>query len=130
MNDGELLNWLTGATPTQFVVGVAVLIFGTQKILSAENVEKSLGGLFLPVKWLHSKRQSAADKSVEAVQSLREENLRINKELNRYHAWSLLATKRNRDLEVFITSQGLDIPPPSFVYLHEFEVKEDDGGGE
>lgn len=130
MDDEALFNWLTGASPTQFILGVAILIFGTQKILSVENVEKSLGGLLLPVKWLHQKRENAADKEVKIVHDLQEENMRLNKELERYHAWSLLAAKRNRDLEVFITSNGLSVPPPNFVYLHEFRLEEGDDEAE
>ena len=124
MNDEAILDWLTSATPTQFIIGVVILVFGTSKILSADNVEKSLGGLLLPVKWLHSKRAKAAEKQVQGVKDLKDENLRLNKELGRYHAWSLIAAKRNRDLEAFISANGLDIPPPKFVYLHEFEIEE------
>ena len=125
MNDEAILDWLTNATPVQFAVGVLILVFGTSKILSADNVEKSLGGLLLPVKWIYSKRSKAAEEQVQAVKKLKEENLRINKELGRYHAWSLVAAKRNRDLEAFISANGLEIPPPKFVYLHEFRVEED-----
>lgn len=124
MNDEAILDWLTGASPAQFAIGVLILVFGTSKILSADNVEKSLGGLLLPVKWIHSKRSKAAEEQVQGVKNLKEENLRINKELDRYHAWSLVAAKRNRDLEAFISASGLEIPPPKFVYLHEFRVEE------
>lgn len=126
MNDEAILDWLTSASPSQFILGVIILVFGTGKILSAENVEKSLGGLLLPVKWLHNRREKAAEAEINDIQRLKEDNLRLNREMERYHAWALLATKRNRDLEVFITANNMEVPPPEFVYLHEFKLEEDE----
>lgn len=126
MNDEAMLDWLTSASPSQFILGVIVLVFGTSKILSAENVEKSVGGLLLPVKWLHSRREKAAKEEVRGIQKLKEDNLRLNKEMDRYHAWSILATKRNRRLEAFIAANNLEVPPPEFIYLHDFKLEEDE----
>ena len=124
MNDEAILDWLTNASPSQFILGVIVLVFGTSKILSAENVEKSVGGLLLPVRWLHSRREKAAKEEISGIQKLKEDNLRLNKEMDRYHAWAILATKRNRRLEAFIVANNLEVPPPEFVYLHDFKLEE------
>ena len=122
MDDRAVIDWFVGASPLQFVLGVLVLVFGTQKILSADNVEKSLGGLLIPVKWLHKKRQAAAEREVSVVARLQKENLRLQKELERYHAWSIIATRKHRDMEAVLAANGLEIPPPPFVYLHAFKM--------
>lgn len=126
MEDEAIKDFLTGASPTQFLIGVFVLVFGTRKILSADNVEKSLGGLFLPVQWIHKKRQDAADEQVEVVAKLKKQNKANAAELDRYHSWSVLATKRIRDLESVIAANGIEVPPPPFIYLHEYRGDEED----
>lgn len=126
MDDEALRDFLTTTSPTQFLIGVFILVFGTRKILSAENVENSLGGLFIPFRWLHHKRQKAADEQVEAVAKLKKHNDHISVELDRYHSWSVLATKRIRDLESVLAANGVEVPPPPFVYLHEFRGDEEE----
>ena len=126
MSDEAVRNFLTTASPSQFLIGVLILVFGTRKILSAENVENSLGGLLLPVKWIHKKRDEAAEEHVAAVAKLKQENQRLSREIARYHDWSILATRRNRALESALAANGVDIPPPPFVYLHEFKDSEGD----
>ena len=126
MDDETLLDLLSTTSPTQFLIGVFVLVFGTRKILSTDNVEKSLGGLFIPVKWLHKKRQDAADEQVEAVAKLKKQNKQSAAELDRYHSWSVLATKRIRDLESVIAANDIEVPPPPFIYLHEYRGDEED----
>ena len=126
MDDEALRDFLANTSPTQFLIGVFVLVFGTRKILSADNVEKSLGGLFIPVQWLHKKRQDAADEQVAAVATLKKQSLETAAELDRYHSWSVLATKRIRDLESVIAANGIEVPPPPFIYLHEFRGDEED----
>lgn len=126
MEDEAIKDFLTGASPTQFLIGVFVLVFGTRKILSADNVEKSLGGLFLPVQWIHKKRQDAADEQVEVVAKLKKQYKANAAELDRYHSWSVLATKRIRDLESVIAANGIEVPPPPFIYLHEYRGDEED----
>lgn len=125
MDEEALRDFFTNASPSQFLIGVAILVFGTRKILSAENLEKSLGGLFLPARWLHKRRQAAADEQVAVVARLKKRNQDQLRELDRYHAWSVLATKRLRDLESVIVASGIEVPPPPFVYLHEFRGEED-----
>lgn len=126
MDDQAIKDFLTGASPTQFLLGVFILVFGTRKILSAENVEKSLGGLILPVRWMHRKRQDAADEQVAVVAKLKERNLEQSIELERYHSWAVSATKRIRDLESALAASGVDVPPPPFIYLHEYKGDEED----
>ncbi len=126
MEDDAIKDFLTGASPTQFLIGVFVLVFGTRKILSADNVEKSLGGLILPVRWLHKKRQDAADEQVAIVAKLKKQSKANATELDRYHSWSVLATKRIRDLESVIAANGIEVPPPPFIYLHEYRGDEED----
>ena len=126
MDDEALRELLSNTSPTQFLVGVFILVFGTRKILSADNVEKSLGGLFLPVKWLHGKRQAAADEQVAVVTKLKKQNRAVSDELDRYHSWSVKATKRIRELESVLAANGVEVPPPPFIYLHEYKGDEED----
>jgi len=115
-------DWLTGTSSSQFLLGVLVLVFGTQKILSAENVQSSLGGLLLPVKWLHNRRKRAAEEKVAEVAAAKRERVAVEREIQRYHAWAMMTTKRVRELESVIAAHGIDLPPPPFVYLHEFQL--------
>lgn len=126
MDDGAIRDFLTDTSPTQFIIGVFILVFGTRKILSADNIEKSLGGLFIPVRWLHKQRERAADEQVAVVAELKQRYLDASAELSRYHSWSVLATKRIRDLESVIAANGVEVPPPPFIYLHEFRGDEED----
>lgn len=126
MDDGAIRDFLTDTSPTQFIIGVLILVFGTRKILSADNIEKSLGGLFIPVRWLHKQRERAADEQVAVVAELKQRYLDASAELSRYHSWSVLATKRIRDLESVIAANGVEVPPPPFIYLHEFRGDEED----
>lgn len=126
MDDVAIRDFLSGSSPAQFVIGVLVLVFGTRKILSSENIEKSLGGLFLPVRWIHKKRQKAADEQVAVVVKLKERNHELASELARYHSWAVLATRRIRNLESVIAANGVEVPPPPFIYLHEFKGDEED----
>lgn len=126
MDEEAIRDFLTSTSPTQFIIGVLILVFGTRKILSADNVEKSLGGLFLPVRWLYNQRQKAADDQVAAVARLKGQYLEAASELSRYHSWSVLATRRIRELESVIAANGVEVPPPPFVYLHEFRGDEED----
>lgn len=117
-------DWLLGATPSQFLLGVIVLIFGTQKILSAENVERSLGGLALPAKWLQRRREAEAEEKIAEVAQLRDALIEVQEELNRVHKWVLYATKRIRTLDSVLVANGVEIPPPDFLFLHEFGDRE------
>lgn len=126
MDDEAILDLLSNTSPIQFLIGVFVLVFGTRKILSTDNVEKSLGGLFIPVKWLHKKRQNAADEQVAAVAKLKQQSLETAAELERYHSWSVYATKRIRDLESVLAANGIEVPPPQFVYLHAYRGEKED----
>ncbi|OIR43197.1 hypothetical protein [Corynebacterium sp. NML120713] len=128
MTEQAIKAWFLDSSPSQFILGVLVLIFGAQKILSAENLEKSLGGLVLPVRWMHKRRQRAAEEEITTVQRLRAEVNRQAAEIARYHEWSIMATRRNQDLESTLTAHGVDIPPPNFVYLHEFGREKRDRG--
>lgn len=126
MDDTAIRDLLTGSSTTQFLIGVFVLVFGTQKILSAENLEKSLGGLLVPVKWIHKKRAKAAEEEASVVVRLKKENRQASRELARYHAWSLTAAERIRSLEVFLAANGLESPPPPFIHFHEYEEDDED----
>lgn len=130
MDDKAWLDWIGEAGPLQFTFGVIILVFGTQKILSADNLEKSLSGMFLPVKWLHKKRRIAAQREVSAAARLQKENEALQRELSRYHSWSLQATRKWREAESSLAAAGIELEPPAFVYLHKFtgdgEAEDDD----
>lgn len=125
MTEEALWDWMTTASPSQFFVGVAVLVLGSRKILSEKNVTESFGGLGLPFKWLAKRRETAARKVVTEIEHLRNENLRLLRENQKYHRWTVIITQWAYRLELWAAGKGLKLPVPGFVHWHDFEPEEE-----
>ena len=126
LTDSQVWTWLTSSSPSQFLVGVAILVFGSKRVLSEKNVSESLGGLFLPFRWLRSRRERAAEEEASEIELLRAEVSRLAQENNRYHRWAVTVTKRNRVLQLWAAEHGLSLPPPPCVGWSDFEQPKED----
>lgn len=129
MTGQQIMEWLTNTSPTQFLLGVAILVFGSKKILSEKNLTESLSGLAVPFRWIHKRMDVAANAEAEATHLLREENARLHREAVISHKWGVFVTKRNRQLELWAAELGLELPPPQFEPYHAFYerlMKEED----
>ena len=109
----DFIEWLTSASPSTFILGVLVLIFGTRKVLSAKNVEESLGGLALPFKWLREHRDRAAAEEASAEIELREMYAD-------QHKYILHLTKWILELQIWAAARGEELPPPEFMPFNEW----------
>lgn len=103
----RLVEWLTQGSAANFLIGVLALIFGTQKILSAKNVEESLGGLALPFRWLRRRRDEAAQEEAAAEIELQE------LQADQYN-YILHITRWVYDLRIWAAANGLVLPPPDY----------------
>lgn len=112
----ELVDWFTSASPSAFILGVLVLIFGTRKVLSAKNVEESLGGLALPFSWLRKHRDRVAEEELKAEIELREMYAD-------QHRYILLLTKWALELQIWAAALGEELPPPEFLPFNEWREK-------
>lgn len=111
----DFIEWLTSAStsPSTFVMGVLALIFGTRKVLSAKNVEESLGGLALPFRWWRERRDKAAADEVSAEIELREMYAD-------QHKYILHLTKWILELQIWAAARGEELPPPEFLPFNEW----------
>lgn len=120
MSEQQIVEWITSASPTQFLLGVAILVFGSKKVLSEKNLTESLSGLALPFRWIHRRMDAAANREAEASHILKAENVRLQREATISHRWGVLVTKRNRQLELWAAEHGLELPPPQFEPYQSF----------
>lgn len=117
MNEARsVVEWLTQGSPASFVLGVLALIFGTEKLLSAKNVEESLGGLALPFRWLRKRRDQAA--LDEAAAEVELQILRADQ-----HKYILHLTRWVYELQIWAAGKGLVLPPPEFELFNEWREK-------
>lgn len=128
MSDFNFLDWITTASPSQFFLGVILLVFGSKKIFSEKNVSESLGGIFLPFKVLRKRRAEAAEREAAEIEELRREIADLNRERLKQHRWALAVTEWVMRLELWAAKNHLHLPEPSFIHWVDFEKikKEDD----
>lgn len=124
MTQEEFFDWFTSATPSQFLLGVLVLVFGSRQILSEKNVKSSLGGLLLPAQWIRKRRESAAKEEASEIEFLRREIVRLTRENLRQHRWSVEVSRKIHSIETWAAGEGLELPPPPFRHLHEYPNEE------
>lgn len=129
MTEERLWEWLTSASPGQFLLGIAILVFGSRQILSEKSLKSSLGGLGLPFKFLRNARENAAEAEANELAFLRGEVKRLNKRVSVYHRWAVSVTEQYHRLELWAAHKGVHLPPPPFTEFHIFEsereVKDD-----
>lgn len=117
---------MTQASPTQFFLGVLVLVLGSNKILSEKNVSESFGGILLPLKFLRRRREQAAQDEASELEQLRLEVARQSGLLMKYHRWSVRTTEYMHRLDLWAAEKGLHLPKPPFVHWTEFERGEEE----
>lgn len=121
---GEWIDWLTSTPQGQFLLGVAGLIFGSQAILSEDNLKGKLWGLGAPARWFKRRQKKAAEEEVEETKRLRE----LTEQQHRYIVW---ITAILRTIEVWAADNGHELPPPPFMTFNEWtKEKEEEEGGE
>lgn len=129
MTEERLWEWLTSASPGQFLLGIVILVFGSRQILSEKSLKSSLGGLGLPFKFLRNARENAAEAEANELAFLRGEVKRLNNKISVYHRWAVKVTEQYQRLELWAAHKGLHLPPPPFIEFHIFEsgreVKDD-----
>ena len=126
MTPEGIWQWLTQASPTQFFLGVLVLVLGSNKILSEKNVSESFGGILLPIKFLRHRREQAAQDEASELEQLRLEVARQSGLLMKYHRWSVRTTEYMHRLDLWAAEKGLHLPKPPFVHWTEFERGEEE----
>lgn len=127
MTDERIVDWLTQSSPSQFLIGIAILVFGSRKILSEDNVSESLSGLSWPWKVLKRRRESAAQAEASATQELQSEVERLTREKMRYHRWMVQATQWIQRLDAWSAQHGHELPKPDFVHWMDFENRKEPG---
>lgn len=125
MDFDPLVDWLSRASPTQFFIGIAILVFGSKKILSERNVSESLGGLFLPFRWLRQRREEAADAEAARIARMNKEILRLQREQELLHQWAVEVTRSYRAVQLWAAEEGYTLPPPPFVSFASFRKRRD-----
>lgn len=130
MTDERFIDWLTQASPAQFLIGVAVLVFGSRQILSEKNVSESLSGLSWPAKVLRRRREQAARDEASQLQALQDDVHRLTLEKMRYHRWMVQATQWIQRLDAWSARQGYELPKPDFVHWLDFENRKEPGSGD
>lgn len=120
MDIRSIIEWVSHATPTQFIIGVLILMFGSKKVFSEKNVEESLSGFRLPFKWLQERRERAARE--EATEALRIKNdlQQSLREQRMFHAWAMEVMKVVHGWELWAARHGIELPEPPFRTLAEF----------
>ena len=119
------VEWLSRTTPTQFLIGIAILVFGSKKILSEKNVSESLGGLFIPFRWLRQRREEAADAEAERMARMSKEILKLQREQELLHQWAVEVTRSYRAVQLWAAEKGYTLPPPPFISLASFRNRRD-----
>ncbi|WOT03383.1 hypothetical protein [Corynebacterium pyruviciproducens] len=119
MNDGSLVEWIT-ASPAQFIVGVFVLVFGTRKVLSEENIRSSLGGVRLLQEWASKSAKRRAEKELSREAALDEDNRRLYRERLVTHEWKVYVEGYVNDIELWFASRGISYPFEKFKHFTEW----------
>lgn len=130
MTDEKLFDWVTQASPFQFFIGVALLVFGSRKILSEDNISESLSGLAWPWRLLKRRREIAAQEEAAEMRELQSEVQRLTREKMQYHRWMIQATRWIQRLDAWSARNGLELPKPDFVHWIDFEVGKEPGSGD
>lgn len=130
MSEDRFFEWLTQASPSQFFIGIAVLVFGSRQILSEKHVSESLSGLSWPFKVLRQRRERAAKAEAEAERALEADVQRLTRETMKYHRWMVQATDWIRRLDAWAAQNGHDLPKPDFVHWMDFETRKEPGSGD
>ena len=125
MSFEPFVEWLSRTTPTQFVIGLAILIFGSKKILSEKNVSESLGGLFIPFRWLRRRREEVADAEALRITRMCEQIRELQREQELLHQWAVEVTRSYRAVQLWAAEKGYTLPPPPFVSLADFRSRRD-----
>lgn len=125
MADDGLISWVTQASPSQFLIGIAVLVFGSRQILSEKHVSESLSGLSWPSKMLRKRREQAAQDEATEMHMLQSEVRRLTLETMRYHRWMVQATEWIRRLDAWSARNGYSLPKPDFVHWIDFEPRKE-----
>ena len=115
---GEWINSITSNPQGQFLLGVLVLVFGSQAILSEHNMKGKLWGVGAPLRWWRKRQQETAEKELSELVRLREEN----HQLHRYIVW---ITGIQRKIEIWAVDKGYELPPPPFNTYHEWKEEND-----
>lgn len=120
MDIRPIVDWAANASPTQFVIGVLILMFGSKKIFSEKNVEESIGGFTLPFKWLQKRRERAAQEEASEALRIKNELEKSLREQRIFHAWAMEVMKVVHGWELWAARQGITLPEPPFRTLAEF----------
>ena len=130
MTDEKFFFCFTQSSPSQFLIGIAILVFGSRKILSEDNLSESLSGLAWPWRLLKRRRESAAQAEAAEMQELQAEVIRLTREKMRYHRWMIQATQWIQRLDAWSARNGHELPKPDFVHWLDFEMRKEPGSGD
>ncbi|MDU3076417.1 MAG: hypothetical protein E7B29_08895 [Mixta calida] len=125
MNESAVYEWLT-ASPSQFVIGVFILVFGTRKILSEDNIKTSLGGVKLIQDWLSRSAKRRAEKELSREAALQEDNDRLYHERRVTHEWKVYVENYVNDIELWFASRGISYPFERFKHFTEWRDEFED----
>lgn len=120
MNDNAFYEWLTSTTPSQFFIGVLILVFGSRQILSEKTLSSSLSGLLILPRFINRKREQAAQ--LEAQQTLD-----LQRTEQRQHCYILYCHKLHRELEMLAAAEGCAIP--RLMTFQEWVEEQEDAEG-
>lgn len=109
-------SWITATPQGQFLVGVAILIFGSKAVLSEESLKGKFSGLTLPGRWFRRRQQRAAEREVSEIKQLRERNVR-------QHRYIVEITQQIRVWEIDAADRGHAFPPPAFETFTEWSER-------
>ena len=102
----------------QLAVGVLVLVFGSQAVLSETNLKGKLWGLGAPGRWWKRRQSEAAERELSETMQLREE-------VSLQHRYIVALTASMRSLEIWAADKGYTLPPPPFQTYLEWKEEED-----
>lgn len=120
MDPDRAIEWLSEASPSQFLLGILVIALGSKKILSERNLTESFSGLWLPFRALRRRRERQSRREAELLLRLQAEVKRLSRESAVQHDWAVQVTKMVRAWELWAAREGLELPDPRFVGLPEW----------
>lgn len=110
----EWLETVTSSSQWQFVVGVLVLVFGSQAVLSETNLKGKFWGLGAPARWWKRRQTETAEKELT-------ETIRLQGETDCQHRYIIWVTSILRNIEIWAADQGHTLPPPEFKTYTEWK---------